>query len=101
MRKRFGRSWAKLALLVAGTLCGLALAEGLVRTLNPELQDVVDAKFEKHAYRIHANPRSSASTWMHPEIHEEHPLIHNSLSLRQHREFEVAKSNDTLRMSQS
>ena len=86
--RRVGR---KLALVILGTLGGLALAEGCVRILKPELRDIVDTLFQKHAYRIHANPRSSVRTWTHPHTGEEHLVIHNALGLRQHREFDVTK----------
>lgn len=96
--KVHGPGWAKLALLLAGTLCGLALVEGLLRIVKPELRDIVDAKFEKHAYRIHSNPRNSAYTFTQPDTGEDHAVIHNSLGLRQHRDFEVAKARGTLRI---
>ncbi len=76
-----------LSLLLCAILCGLLIFEGFIRILKPELRDIVDAQFQSHAYRIHANPRNAAYTRMHPDTRGRHAVIYNSLGIRQHREF--------------
>jgi hypothetical protein len=93
--KRIG---VALGLLLLGGSFGLVLSEGIIRLLRPELRDLVDTKFQRHAYRIHANPRAAAYTRIHPDTQEEYVTIHNSLGFRQHREFQLEKPRGLLRI---
>ncbi|MEM1182314.1 MAG: hypothetical protein AAGM22_28470 [Acidobacteriota bacterium] len=88
MRFSLGSRWrailSKFVLLLFGTCIGLVLAEGGVRVLEPDLKDVVEANFERHSYRIHANPRNTVAWRKHPDSGVQHPVIFNSRGLRQH-----------------
>ncbi|MEM1182859.1 MAG: hypothetical protein AAGM22_31230, partial [Acidobacteriota bacterium] len=102
MRFSLGSRWrailSKFVLLLFGTCIGLTLAEGSVRLLEPDLKDVVEANFERHSYRIHANPRNTVAWRKHPDSGVQHPVIFNSLGLRQHREFPDRRASGSTRI---
>lgn len=77
---------------------GLVMAEGVLRVIRPDLKDIVYSKFQHDRYRIHVNPRSQRYTRLHPDTKKEHVVIHNSLGMRQHREFSRQKDEDTVRI---
>ena len=93
-------SWreSRVLRLGLGALVALVLAEGLVRLLLPSFGDLAASPMDRHAYRIHANPRGHEGEWHHPDTEESHRIIHNDLGLRQHRPFDVEKPGDTARI---
>lgn len=97
--RRFPIRFLKACFLVlAGTLVGLLLAEAVLRIVRPDLRNLVDSKYVEHRHRIHSNPRNFAGIRPHPDSLENHLVIHNSLGLRQHREFSPEKPDGTVRI---
>ena len=85
-------------LVLFGLFCGFLICEVVLRIRRPDLRNVVDSKFQKHSYRIHANPKNDVYTRVHPDTQEEYVTIHNSLGFRQHREFNPQKTKETFRI---
>jgi hypothetical protein len=88
----------KIILLLGSILLTLLLVEGILRISRPSLARLANTDLGRHAYRIHANPVGGHSKTLHPDTGVKHPVITNSLGLRQHREFTIEKPVDTLRI---
>ena len=56
----------ELMLVLFGLFCGFLICEVVLRIRRPDLRNVVDSKFQKHSYRIHANPKNDVYTRVHP-----------------------------------
>jgi hypothetical protein len=88
----------KIILLLGSIFLTLLLVEGVLRISRPSLAKLANTDLERNAYRIHANPVSNHSQTPHPDTGTKHPLITNSLGMRQHREFTNEKPAGTLRI---
>ena len=88
----------KLVLLVFGTLVGMAILEVAVRIVRPDLKTVVEYEILPDRFRIYTNPRNHSFEFPHPDRNTKHLILHNSLGLRQSREFQAAKPPSTTRI---
>lgn len=75
-----------LSTLFACSICEIAL-----RFFRPDLKEVVYAKYQIDRFRIYKNIPKTWGTRHHPDTGRKHLVIHNSLGLRQHREFAQSK----------
>lgn len=87
MRLRLKRITGRLLLLFFGALLGLLVCEGLLRLFHPRYDYAANARREASATRIWARSPDTRYTRIHPDNGRPHPVIHNNLGLRQHRNF--------------
>ncbi len=90
MRPRLKRITGRLLLLLLSLSLGLLACEGLLRLFHPRYDYAADARREASATRIWARSPDTRYTRIHPDNGRPHPVIHNHLGLRQHREFPPA-----------
>ena len=88
----------KLVLLVLGTLLGVVILEVALRITRPDLKTLVEYETLLDRFRIYTNPRNHSFQFPHPDRKTEHLVLHNSLGLRQSREFQMAKPSSTIRI---
>jgi hypothetical protein len=77
----------KLALLGAATLATLTIAELSLRLFRPKYGAAAGARYEREGLRIWSRPANVRYERKHPDTGRAHPVIHNNLSCRQHRNF--------------
>jgi hypothetical protein len=88
----------RCALALAALGVGIGLAEAALRIVRPQYSYAAQGKFVTSNIRGWTNPVSHRSTKPHPDTGEPHPVIYNSLGLRQHREFARVKPAGTTRI---
>ncbi len=84
---RLQRIFVGLLLVCLGTLIALALCEGMLRCFYPKFKYAADSRYEASATRIWVRTPNTRYTRLHPDTGRPHPVIHNNLGLRQHRDF--------------
>ena len=82
-----------LSLIFAFSICEIT-----IRYLRPDLRDIVYNKYKADRFRIHKNLPLQSCSRRHPDTGKKHRVIHNSLGLRQHREFGKIKNPDVVRI---
>ena len=87
-----------LVLIILGTLVGLFASEMLLRIIRPDIKEIVHNKFVEDRYRIYTNPKKHWHRYPHPDLKSMHFNIHNLLGLRQHREFNIEKKRNVIRI---
>lgn len=89
---------ANSILMFAATLLVLIVAEVSLRFLRPGYEYAAKARFVRSQSRIWENPLNATYCRPHPDLQKSHLVLHNSLGLRQHREFSPDKPPHTLRI---
>lgn len=82
-----------LSLIFAFSICEIT-----IRYLRPDLRNIVYNKYKTDRFRIHKNLPLQSCSRRHPDTGRIHPVIHNSLGLRQHREFDKIKNPNVVRI---
>ena len=76
-----------MALLLASCLAGLLLCEAGLRLFHPKYKHLAEAPLIRDPNLLFARKPSHCSFHLHRESRAPHPLCHNNLGLRQHRDF--------------
>ncbi len=87
MESRATRALGNLALLLVSGLAGLLLCEIGLRLFHPKYQYLAEAAFVRDPTLIYSPIPNHCGTFPHPDTAERHSVCHNSLGLRQHRDF--------------
>lgn len=85
--------------MVLSALLGLLVCEGLLRLFHPRYDYAANARREASATRIWARTPNSRYTRLHPDTGRPHPVIHNNLGLRQHRNFPPESLHDAVNVA--
>jgi hypothetical protein len=87
-----------VALLLVSGAVALGLAEGALRIFAPRYEYAASSVHQRDSGRlIHRKP-DTAYTRPHPDTGVRHPVIHNNLALRQHRDVPVEKPDGEIRI---
>ena len=78
------------ALLLASCLVGLLLCEAGLRLFHPQYAPLAEAPFVRDPNLLFVREPNRCGFHRHPDTRALLPLCHNSLGLRQHREFSAA-----------
>ena len=81
---------ANMALLLASCLAGLLLCEAGLRLFHPKYKHLAQAPLIHDPNLLFARKPSHCSFHLHRDSRLPHPLCHNNLGLRQHRDFSAA-----------
>ena len=81
---------ANAALLLASCLAGLLLCEAGLRLFHPKYAPLAEAALVRDPNLLYIRIPKLCGTHPHPDTQAAHSLCHNSLGLRQHREFSAA-----------
>ena len=85
------RSWrtgiVNLCLLLVACGAGVALCEVSLRLFYPKYRHLAEVQFHADARRIWARMPNARDWASPPDTFVPHPLYHNNLALRQHRDF--------------
>jgi hypothetical protein len=87
-----------LALLALSLLVALVLAELALRAFVPRYEYAAGSVHERDAGRLIVRRPSSSYTRPHPDSGVRHPVIHNNLALRQHRDVPLEKPPGEVRI---
>jgi hypothetical protein len=79
-----------ITLLSVSVVIGLVLCELFLRYFYPKYEYAAEAVYDRNNVRIWARKANSRHYKKHPDSGEVHPIYHNNLSLRQHRNFKEA-----------
>ena len=90
LKTRIAGALANTALLLASCLAGLLLCEAGLRALHPRYGHLAEAPFVRDLNLSFAREPNRCNFHRHPDTRALLPLCHNSLGLRQHREFSAA-----------
>lgn len=90
--------FAAALLLVLSVSLALFAAEIAVRALRPDMKYAAESLYRENRSRIFANIKNALGLYPHPDTGRPHVLMHNSLGLRQHREFSPDKPPQTVRI---
>ena len=82
--------FANMCLVLMSCAVGLALCEVSLRLFYPKYRHLAEAQFRYDAMRIWARTPNHRDFMVHPDTGLPHPLYHNNLALRQHRNFDEA-----------
>jgi hypothetical protein len=96
---RLKRITGRLLLILVSVFLGLLGCEGLLRVFHPRYDYAANARREASATRIWARTPSTRYTRLHPDTGRPHPVIHNNLGLRQHRNFPPESLRDAVNRS--
>lgn len=88
----------KLIALSFSLILGLVVCELVVRIIRPDLRELAQVSYQRDSYRIFANSPNETQKRMHPDTGVEHPVLTNSLGMRQHRNFEAKKADGVTRI---
>ena len=88
--RRMRNLFANVCLVVVSCVVGLALCEASLRLFYPKYRYLADAQFIRDAERIWSRAPHQRSYEIHPDTGSVHSLYHNSLALRQNRDFSAA-----------
>ncbi|QXD24870.1 hypothetical protein F7C95_02900 [Opitutia bacterium ISCC 51] len=83
---RTGHFLSKGALVIVSLLLPLGAFEVGLRVFYPKYEYAADAKYERSMSRIWVRTKNTHYTREHPDTGKSHPVYHNNLSLRQHRD---------------
>ena len=90
LKTRIAGVLVNTALLLASCLAGLLLCEAGLRLLHPRYGHLAEAPFVRDLNLSFARKPNRCNFHRHPDTRALLPLCHNSLGLRQHREFSAA-----------
>ena len=93
---RLARAAVATALVSASCLVGLALTEAALRLFFPLYDHLVEGRPDTHPTRIWANAENRFQQRRHPDTGLYHAFQHNSLALRQDRDFGAADFEATV-----
>ncbi len=79
-----------LMLLSISLILGLLLCEVALRLFFPRYEYAADTQFAEDTTRIWARQANTRESRQHPDSGLPHPVYHNNLALRQHRNFSEA-----------
>lgn len=74
-------------LVFVSLLFCIVIVEISLRLFYPKYQNAAESELKHNTTRIWANSPNSFGTYQHPDTGKRHAVIHNNLSLRQHRNF--------------
>ena len=87
---------ANAALLLASCLAGLLLCEAGLRLFHPKYAYLAEAPFLRDLNLLRTRIPDNRSFFRHPDSGARHPLFHNNLGLRQHRDFSAEDIEDSV-----
>ena len=87
MKNRVAGILANAALLLASCLAGLLLCEAGLRLFHPKYAYLAEAPFVRDLNLIRTRIPGNRGFFRHLDSGAPHPLFHNNLGLRQHRDF--------------
>lgn len=90
MKTKVAGALANMALLLASCLVGLLLCEAGLRLLHPKYEHLAEAAFIRDPNLLAVRIPHHCGFKRHTDTDARHPLCHNNLGLRQHRDFSAA-----------
>ncbi|GEM_PF-2169597 len=98
LRKKALEISLKILLSILSVLLCLSIVELSLRQFRSDIKYAAESLSQYNRHRIHSTKKNSSKNYPHPDSEIKHIVRHNSLGLRQHRDFAFTKPSNATRI---